>query len=61
LAAGSRTGIQREAPSRPRSQLCFLALMHGKDTLALGNMTRAIIFQSTLPATFVVRAVLAMV
>jgi hypothetical protein len=35
--------------------------MHGKDTLTLGNMTKAIIFQSTIPATFAVRAVFAMV
>jgi hypothetical protein len=31
------------------------------DTLALGNMTVAVIFQSTIPVTFVVRAVLAVI
>lgn len=36
-------------------------VMHGRDTLALGNMTVAMIFQSTIPVTLVVRAVLAVV
>jgi hypothetical protein len=35
--------------------------MDGKDALALGNMTGAMIFQSTIPVTFVMRAVLAVV
>ena len=36
-------------------------VMPGMDTLAVGNMTVAIIFQSTIPVTLVVRAVLAII
>jgi hypothetical protein len=36
-------------------------VMDGKDTLALGKMTVAMIFQSTIPVTFGMRAVLAVI
>ena len=36
-------------------------VMDGKDTLTLGKKTVAMIFQSTIPVTFVMRAVLAVI